>query len=153
MLYRWTMLAVVLGVFLVTPSIARGDDVDDLRAAYEQYLAAFNQNDLAAATAFLHDEVMVFGLDGPFPIAGKAALLPLLEMLFSNSESYTARAINPKFRVIGSSGIIIGNGTATVKPKDGPLATSFVRVLQSWVKMDGQWRLVASHLSYVPPGN
>ncbi len=152
MLYRRTMLAVVMGAYLVTPSVARSDDMTDLQAAYEQYLAAFNQQNLDAAMAFFHDQVVVFGLDGPFPVAGKATLRPILEAFFSNNESYTARAINPQFRVIGSSGIVIGNGLATVKPKDGPLATSFVRVLQSWVKVDGQWRLVASHLSYIPPG-
>ena len=100
----------------------------------------------------MEGQVVVFGLDGPYPVAGKATLRPILERLFNNSESYTARAMNPQFRVIGSSGIVIGNGMATVKPKDGPLVTSFLRVLQSWVKVDGQWRLVASHISYIPAG-
>ena len=153
MLYRRTLLAVVMGMFLVMPSVARGDDVEDLRAANEQYIAAINKQDLDALMAFYHDQAVAFGPDAPFPAAGKAALRQIFQTLFSTNESITARPMNPQYRVIGSSGIVIGNGMTAFKPKDGPLQTSFLRVLQNWVKVEGQWRLVASHLSYIPPGN
>ncbi len=153
MRYQRTLLAVVMGMLLIAPSVARGDDVEDLRAANEQYIAAINKQDLDGVMAFYHDQAVAFGPDAPFPAAGKAALRQIFQTLFSTNESITARPMNPQYRVIGSSGIVIGNGMAAVKPKDGPLQTSFLRVLQDWVKVDGKWLLVASHLSYIPPGN
>ncbi len=153
MRYTRILLAVVMGMVLVTPSVARGDDVEDLKAAYEQYIAAVNKQDLDGLMALWHDQAVAFGPDAPFPTEGKAAVQQAFQMIFSNNESFTARPMNPQYRVIGNSGIVSGNAVAAVKPKDGPLQTSFLRVLQNWVKVDGQWLLVAFHLSYIPPGN
>lgn len=153
MLYRWTLLTVVMGMLLIPPSVARGADVDDLRAATDQFIAALNQQDLDGVMALYHDQAVVFGTNAPFPTDGKAALRQGLQMAFSNNESLTAQPMNPQYRVIGNSGIVIGHGMLAVKPKDGPLQTLFIRVLQNWVKADGKWLLVSSHLSRLPSGN
>ncbi len=153
MLYRRTVLTVVMGMCLIASSVARGDEVEDLRAANEQYLAALNNQDLDALMAFFHDQVVWFGPNAPFPSEGKATYRRGFQMLFSTHESITVRPMNPQYRVIGSSGVVIRNGMAAFKPNDGPLQTFFLRVLQNWVKVDGKWLLVASHTSYIPPGN
>jgi hypothetical protein len=51
MLYRRVLLTVALSALLFAPSAARGDDVADLKATYEQVVAAINKGDLDALTA------------------------------------------------------------------------------------------------------
>ncbi len=59
MLDKRTLLAVVVGMFLVSPSAARGDDLADLQTAYKQYAAALSQQDADATMAFFHDGVAI----------------------------------------------------------------------------------------------
>ena len=40
-----------------------------------------------------------------------------------------------------------------LKPKDGPLATSFGRYTVTFVKSDGQWFQIVRHFSLLPPEN
>ena len=56
MLAKRTLLAVVVGLFLVSPATVQGDDLADLQTAYKQYAAALSQQDADATMAFFHDE-------------------------------------------------------------------------------------------------
>ena len=152
MLDKRTLLAVVVGMFLVSPSAARGDDLADLQTAYKQYAAALSQQDADATMAFFHDEVVGFWPDGPFPSEGKAAIRHGLELIVFNYESFTTTPMNTQYRVIGNNGIVTGNPIVVFKPKDGPQRTAFLRLLQNWVEVDGQWRLASFQLSYIPSG-
>jgi hypothetical protein len=40
-----------------------------------------------------------------------------------------------------------------IKPKDGPLRTTFARFTFIFVKTDTQWREAAVHVSELPSGN
>ena len=153
MRYTRTLLVVVMGMVLVTSSVARGDDVEDLKAAHEQLEAALNKRDLDGVMTLYHEQAVVFGPNAPFPADGKATIRQGFQVTFSNSESFTARPINTRYRVIGNSGTVIGHGMAAIKPKDGPLQILFFRVLRNWVKVDGKWLIVASHFSRIPSGD
>ena len=88
----------------------------------------------------------------PFPIDGKATLRQLAEANFANSESVSFTPINPQCRVIGSTGIVWGHTALSVKPKDGPLTTTFARFTFVFVKTEGKWLEAAVHVSQLPSG-
>jgi len=153
MLYRQTVLAFVLAAFLFAPSAARGDDVDDLKATFEQLVKAINSRDLDTFVALAHDGVVFFSPISPFPVVGKAASQQGIQTLFDNNESITLTPINPQFSVIGNTGIVWGHLATAFKPKDGPMDISFIRCTFTFVKSEGKWLRVATHLSAIPSGN
>lgn len=153
MVYRRVLLTVTLGAVLVTAAAARGDDVADLKATFEQGIAALNKQDVNAFLALYHDDFTGFGALAPFLTEGKSALQATLQNVFSSRESTAVRPMNPQFHVIGSTGIVQTYLTNTFKPKDGPATTVFTRGTLTYVKADGKWRVVASHLSRIPSGD
>jgi ketosteroid isomerase-like protein len=88
----------------------------------------------------------------PFAVEGKATLRPLAEANFANSESVSFSPINPQCRVIGNTGIVWGHTALSVKPKDGPLHTTFARFTFIFAKTEGQWQEVAVHVSHLSSG-
>ncbi len=153
MLYTRTVLAVVMALLLITPLTAHSDEVDDLQAAYEQLIAAINKQDLDGLMALFHDQWMGFGANAPFPTEGKAAARQGWQTLFNDTERTPVTPMNMQYRVIGHTGHVIGHVMAAFKPQDGPVQTTFLRLLGTWTKVDGKWLVVATHLSYIPPGN
>jgi len=127
-------------------------EVDDLKARFEQAVALFNARDLAAWATSNHAAVIFFSPHAPFAVEGKEALLRAMQALVSQSESISWQIINPQFRVVGNTGVTWGHYSFTIKPHDGPLRTEFARFLLTWVKSEGQWRIVAEHNSRIPSG-
>jgi ketosteroid isomerase-like protein len=153
MVYRQTMFTVAVVAVLVVPLVARSDDLTDLKAAFEQGSKAANARDLDAFAASWHDQVVSFGPRAPFPVDGKPALRQSFQTVFANHESFTFTPINPQFRVSGNMGVAWGNYMLALKPKDGPLATTFGRYTVTFLKSDGQWVQVVRHFSLLPPEN
>jgi uncharacterized protein (TIGR02246 family) len=147
------LLAFALFAGLCAPTVVRGADVDDLKAAFEQGTKALNALDVDGFMALAHDQGVTFGAASPFPTDGKAAQRQALQGIVSSRESQTFTPINPQFRVIGTTGIVWGHGSIAIKPKGGPLDTNYVRYTIVYAKTDGKWLRVATHLSWMPAGN
>ena len=124
-------------------------DLDDLKAAIAQVIEAINTRNLDLFMASMHDEVKFFLPASPFPLDGKAAVRESYKAMFANSE-HTALT---QYRVIGTTGVSWGHMAITVKPKDGPLHTNFIRFTWTFTKANGKWQRVATHLSQIPSGN
>jgi ketosteroid isomerase-like protein len=153
MIRKYILLVSALFVVLCAPTIVRGADVDDLKAAFEQGVKAVNALDVDGFMALAHDQSVTFGASSPFPTDGKAAQRQAVQNNVNNRESQTFTPINPQFRVIGTTGIAWGNASIAIKPKGGPLDTNWVRYTIVYAKTDGKWLRVATHLSWVPAGN
>ena len=153
MVYKGLVLVFALSALLFAPSAYRGGDVDDLKATFEQGIAAVNKRDLDAGSALWHDQIVDFGPVSPFPTDWKAARRQGFQALFNNSESFTVTPLNTQYRVIGDTGIVWGHAMFVMKPKDGPMQTNFGRAMGIWTKVEGKWRQVAAHLSRIPSGN
>jgi ketosteroid isomerase-like protein len=125
-------------------------DIDELRATFEQVVAAICRRDAGAYSNFWHEQIVAFPPLSPFAVEGRATLRSMAEANFAQNESVTFSPINPQCRVIGSTGIVWGHTALTRKPKDGPLATLFARFTFVFAKTDGQWREVAVHVSQLP---
>jgi ketosteroid isomerase-like protein len=128
-------------------------DIDDLKATFEQVVSAICRRDAGAYSALWHEQIVAFPPFSPFALEGKATLRQAAETNFANTESVTFSPINPQCRVIGSTGMVWGHTALTIKPKDGPLNTTFARFTFIFVKTDTQWREVAVHVSQLPSGN
>ena len=153
MMYRQMMFTVAVVAVLVTPLAARSDDLTDLKAAFEQASKAANARDLDAFAAMWHDEIVNFAPRSPFPVDGKPALRQFFQSVFANLESFIFMSINPQYRVMGNMGVAWGNYMLALKPKDGPLTTSFGRYTVTLVKSDGRWLQIVRHFPLLPPEN
>ena len=153
LVYRRAVFMVILLASFFAPSAGRGAEVDDLKATFEQGIAAVNKRDLDAASVFWHDQIVSFGLHSPFPMDGKAAMRQFFQTVLDNTESSTVTPINFQYRVIGDTGIAWGHIRTRYKPKDGPMHVTFGRELITYTKVDGQWRVIAVHVSLIPSGN
>ena len=153
MMYRQTMLTVAVVAVLVAPLVAHSDDLTDLKAAFEQGSKAANALDLDAFAATWHEQIVSFGPRLPFPVDGKPALRQSFQTVFANHESFSFTPINPQYRVSGNTGVAWGNYMLALKPKDGPLVTSFGRYTVTFVKSDGRWLQIVRHFSLLPPEN
>ncbi len=152
MVSKHMLLTMAVVTVLCLPLPVHGDDVGDLKAAFEQTINALNAGDLEAYLAMVHDQQVFFGPDAPFAQDGKTAARQGLQTLLANHESIVRTPINPQFRVIGTTGLVWGHVAVNFKPKDGPLHTQFTRLLWTYVKVEGKWLLVASHISRIPTG-
>ncbi|MGE0825276.1 MAG: nuclear transport factor 2 family protein [Candidatus Binatia bacterium] len=128
-------------------------ELDELKAVVAQVIEAVNSRNLEAFSETLHDDVAFFLPRAPFALDGKAAVREGYRSLFANCEELMTRLINPQYRVVGTAGIVWGHLAVSIKPKDGPLTSSFLRFTWSFVKSNEKWRRVAVHLSSIPSGN
>jgi hypothetical protein len=81
-----------------------------------------------------------------------AMLKGALKSQFAILEWINGNPVNFQYRVIGNIGIAWDYQTSRVKPKDGPVRTTQIRVSQTWIKSDGKWRMLMGHHSKIPSG-
>lgn len=141
-IFAW---ALVWGVCLVSP--ARGQDLDALKASFAAEIKALDTQDVKATLAQVDDNIVLFGLFSPFPVAGKDAYQQAVEEYFGVYESATFSPVNPQFRIAGTTGIAWGYYELATKLRDGPPAYFHGRYLFTYTQADGQWRLMSMHLS------
>jgi ketosteroid isomerase-like protein len=150
MVYRRAVLAFATIVFFLAPSAARGDDIADLKATFDQEVKALNSRDFKAYVASAHDQVILFGIYPPFELEGIEAYRQRYFTLFSTYQSVTFTPLNPQFRVIGNVGVAWGHDQVELKPKDGPLQIYPGRYTFVYMKADGKWLRVVVHASPPP---
>ena len=150
MAYKRAFLALTVIAVLFVPFAARGGDIDDLKATFEQETKAFNSRDFNAYVASAHDQVILFGIYPPFELEGIEAYRKRYFTLFSTHQSVTFTPLNPQFRVIGNVGVAWGHDKVELKPKDGPPETYAGRYTFVYMKTDGKWLRVVAHASPPP---
>ena len=132
-----------------------GADVDDLKAAWEQLIQAWNSRDIEKLRTCFHESWVVFGWSNPFPEVrmNNDAHWQGVKDMFANMEVFSLTLIDPQYRVVGDTGIVWGYHRAVTKLKDGPQETTYRRVITTWVKSGDKWLLAANHRSAIPSGN
>jgi ketosteroid isomerase-like protein len=142
-------IAILVGSELIAKEGTMAD-IYDLKATFEQVVAAICRRDAGAYSNFWHEQIVAFPPLSPFPVEGKSTLRQMAEANFAQNETVTFSPINPQCRVIGTTGIVWGHTALTRKPKDGPLTTLFARFSFIFAKTEGGWREVAVHVSQLP---
>jgi ketosteroid isomerase-like protein len=121
-------------------------DIDDLKAAYDQFVTAINARNLNAFVGS-HHEQLVGIVASPFFTDGRAALRQVIEVVFANTESLDWKSVSPQFRIIGGTGIAWGHVAYTIKPKDGPLRTVNWAYIFTFTKAEGKWLNITGQVS------
>lgn len=147
---RHTVFVLVLFFGVTGWSPVHGDEVDNLRASFEREIAAFNTHDLEMLMGNQHKHVVALNPASPTPVDGKVARRQAYQTAFAATESVTVTPQHPQFRVIDNTGLVWGEYMVAAKPKDTPPTTRSMRFTRTYVKSDGQWRLVLYHVSPVP---
>jgi ketosteroid isomerase-like protein len=148
----------VLLVVLVVPQFSFGADVDDLKAAVEQAIRAFNSLNPAPLALAVHPGFVMFDRDSAFadvsPMQNiEASIRSGLQSWFATLESLNITPVNYQYRVVGNTGIVWGYETVTYKPKGGPVQTKQSRVTSTYIKSGGKWLILLNHSSAIPSGD
>ena len=141
------MIAGIALLFLCVTGAAYGDDLDDVKAAFNADMKRFNAQDASAFSTDAHADVVLFGMLSPFAVKGKEAITNMLEGFFADSERITFTPINPEFRIVGGSALAWGHFTNTEVPAVGPREVIHGRYTFTYAKRDGKWLLVGLHFS------
>ncbi len=153
MRYDRVFLSLSLVTLFVAPVLAHGDEIRDLKAAFEAEISAVNARDLETLMGTQHEQVIALSPASPSPVDGKAARRQGYQKLFETMETFRVTPNNPQYRVVGDTGVVWGTYTIESKPKGGPAATASVRFSRTYIKANGQWQLFVYHVSPVPAGN
>ena len=141
------MIAGIALLFLCVAGAAYGDDLDEVKTAFNVDIKRFNAQDASAFSANAHDNVVLFGILSPFSVKGKTAITEMLERFFADSERVIFTPINPEFRIIGASALAWGHFTNTEVPAVGPREVIHGRYTFTYTKRDGKWFLIGLHFS------
>lgn len=143
---------------LVVSQFALGDDVADLKAAYEKKHQAANALDAETVVSMTYPGAVGYEYDLAFPQTTpmektKADRTQVLKMLYSNMEYLFIVPYNPQFRVEGNTGIQWGHFTVYYKEKGQQAHTIHGRGTSTWIKKDGKWYTLMYHESAIPQSN
>jgi ketosteroid isomerase-like protein len=147
----------ILGL-LIVPQFALGSDVDDLEAADQKLVQAWNSLDVETLASLISQGAVSYGPGDAFPIVAPmvsthAERAESLKMYLENTEYIFMNPYNIQSRVFGNTGIVWGHVTVSGKAKGEPVQTSHLRYTSTWIKSDGKWLIVMNHYSAIPPGD
>lgn len=133
--------------FLVTATVAGGAQAnEELENAERDWLAAYTNNDKQAMDLFLANGFRITFPDGR--INQKGDVISGLDP--SDGVDSTPHFTRDRtIRLLGDTAILSG---VYVSPSDDPDNTEPElewRYTDTWMKLDGRWQVVASHLSFL----
>ena len=141
------MIAGIAVLFLCLTGTAYGDDLEDVKTAFNADMKRFNAKDISAFSTEAHADVVLFGMLSPLCRQGEGRHNGNAGRLLCDSERVTFTPINPEFRVIGASALAWGHFTNTEVPSVGPREVIHGRYTFTYAKRDGKWVLVGLHFS------
>jgi len=155
------LISMTILALLIVPQFALGADVDDLKAANEKVIKGWNNFDAESIASTIYPGSVMFYADAPFPEVGamgpmkdtQAQLTQGLRMVFGNLEFISITPYNLQYRVVENTGVIWGYYTINSKPKGQPSTISYVRMTATWIKSEGKWFCLTTHMSAIPLGN
>jgi len=142
-------LSLLLLTLIALPMSAEADSIQQVRRLEREWLDAYEQLDAAAMTRIVADDFTIVFPDGSGQ--SKADILAMLE------RGRTSKRPRPRFtteevqaRAYGDTVILSGRVITHTKQADGTEAREVSRYTDTYVRRDGRWQVVASHLSNAP---
>ena len=114
----------------------------DVRNLERSWLDAYEKRDVAAMTAIVADDFTITFADGSMQT--KQQILESLKRPGGSTSKFTTE--NVQSRVYGDTVILTGLVISEWKQNDKPM-TDRSRYTDTYVKRNGKWQVVASHLS------
>lgn len=138
------VLFLMLAAFAVMPQeLSKAEQ--EVRKLERSWLDAYEKRDLAAMTAIVADDFTITFTDGSMQT--KPQIIESLKRPGGSSSKFITE--NVRSRVYGDTVILIGIVVTEWKQNDKPM-TDRSRYTDTYVKRNGKWQVVASHLSNAP---
>ena len=133
-------------------AIAHADDVEEFKAAVQRYNDSLAHWD-ADIIADIEAEAIGFTFKDEYitnhKILDKELWKQQLKDLISQYEYYDINVVTSQADVIGNTGIACGNYKVSRKHKEYPWVSAKKRWSSTWVKTNGQWKLVFYHFEFI----
>jgi ketosteroid isomerase-like protein len=144
---KWSLsILTALMVFGIATTV-HGQDLTALQASFKAEIEALDSENLDAAVAEVHEDIVLFGVFSPFPIVGKEAFQQTVQEYFDQHDEAIFVPTKSEFRVIGSTGVTWGNYMMSIRPKGGSSVMSRGRYIFTYTQTDGAWKLLTMHIS------
>ncbi len=146
-------LILLLMLFLaINNSIARANDLEEFKAAVKRYNESLIHWDVEII-ADIEAEAVGFSFGEEYITDHKILIKELwkqqLKELISQYEYYDINIVTAQANVIGNTGIACGNFRVSRKHQEYPWVSAKKRWSSTWVKTNGQWKLVFYHFEYI----
>jgi hypothetical protein len=133
-------------------SITRAEDLEEFKAAVKRYNDSLTYWD-ADIIADIEAEAIGFTFKDRYithhKILDKELWKQQLRELISQYEYYDINIVTSRADVIGNTGIACGNFQVSRKHKEYPWVSAKKRWSSTWVKTNGQWKLVFYHFEFI----
>lgn len=150
---RSTIVLSLAFLLVCLSSLAYGaDELTALKANFEAEMTGLNTNDLAAALAGIHDDIVLFGIFSPFPSDGKKEFEQAVKSYFGSYAKAEFTPVSPQFRIVGTTAVAWGHYQLAATPKGGEqTAYSHGRYIFTHVKVNDKWLILSMHISPLEP--
>ena len=133
-------------------SITRAGDLEGFKAAVKRYNDSLIHWD-ADIIADIEAEAVGFTFKDKYitnhKILNKELWKQQLKELISQYEFYGINIVTSQADVIGNTGIACGNYKVSRKHKEYPWLSAKKRWSSTWIKTNGQWKLVFYHFEFI----
>lgn len=155
---RRLFIVLTIIALILIPQFAFASDRDDLRAAYEQIIQAWNNLDADTIASMDYPGRVNYLCVSAFPDVApmkntQEQDAKSLKTFFNNVESLSVIPYNIQYRVVGNTGIVWGHITINEKQKGERTKTWYARTTSTWIKSDGKWHVIMTHNSTLPPSD
>ena len=142
----------IAAALILSAQYGFADDLEDLKATEELRLKTVNEGLHTSRMALIHDEYLRITPDYPFPINRARRSNRPDDGSPIRGERHNVYPIDYQYRVVGDTGVVWGFQRVVEKPEDGPQVSFVRRVMLTYTKADGKWKLLARHDSHMPSG-
>ena len=136
----------------INTSITYADDLEEFKTAVKRYNDSLIHWD-ADIIADIEAEAIGFTFKDEYitnhKILDKELWKQQLKELISQYEYYDINMVTSQADVIGKTGIACGNYKISRKHKEYPWVSAKKRWSSTWVKTNGQWKLVFYHFEFI----
>ena len=150
--FEFQLLSVILVVGMFLTTVAMADDVDDVKAAVQRYIATLNDDDANTYVQYRIPEYSVFAGGG---------LIERFHSLEEQRNGFQGR-VDSGFRisrqlrhldvkVYGIAAVVTGYMLGTNTAPDGTVNQQRSQRTGVWIKQGGQWKEVHRHSSPLLP--
>lgn len=141
--------ALALSLFLAAAAFA-ADPIAEVRALEREWLDAYEKRDAEAMKRIVADDFTIYFGDGDMQT--KADIVAMMERGKGKpAPSFTTEDV--KARAYGDTVVILtGRVVTQMQRADGTKSRSADRYTDTYVRRDGRWQVVASHLGKVKDG-
>ena len=132
-------------------TIAQGGAVDELVQTQKKLIQAFHEGNVEVMSSMYAEDAQYFTGSGPFRLDGRKAITALWAGIIRAFPTIRVTTYQDSARVYNSNtGVTTSYVRVLLVNKKGEVLTSQGRISNTWVKKDGRWLRVNSHLSKLP---